>query len=320
MPLEISGLRRTWVNDRLVELNIKDQQPQRLDLCLVAHLPEFSRSRLQALIKAGKVSVNGIPAHKSGQTIESGDWVTIQIPPPQPAKLVAEQLPLDIIFENQDLMVVNKSAGMVVHPSAGHQSGTLVHAALAHVPDIEGVGGVQRPGIVHRLDKDTSGLILLAKNDAAHQWLQNQFSSRKVEKTYLALVDGAPPTPRGRVEAAIGRDPVDRKRMAVVPPGKGRSAISEYSTQHRYADHTLLEVHPITGRTHQIRLHLAFLDCPVVGDRVYGRRHRSLALNRHFLHAARLCIRLPGETDLHEFKAPLPDDLANILDTLEEIA
>lgn len=320
MPLEISGLRRTWVNDRFVELNIKDQQPQRLDLCLVAELPEFSRSRLQALIKAGKVSVNGIPAHKSGQMIESGDWITVQIPPPQPSKLVPEQLPLDIIFENQDLMVVNKPAGMVVHPSAGHKSGTLVHAALAHAPDIEGVGGVQRPGIVHRLDKDTSGLILLAKNDAAHQWLQNQFSSRKVEKTYLALVDGAPPTPRGRIEAAIGRDPGNRKRMAVVPPGKGRSAISEYSTQHRYADHALLEVHPITGRTHQIRLHLAFLGCPVVGDRVYGRRHRSLALNRHFLHAARLSIQIPGETDLHEFKAPLPDDLANILDTLEEIA
>jgi 23S rRNA pseudouridine1911/1915/1917 synthase len=243
--------------------------------------------------------------------------VLIQIPPPQPTKLIAEDIPLDIVFENDDLMVVNKPAGMVVHPSAGHQSGTLVHAALAHDPDIEGVGGVQRPGVVHRLDKDTSGLIILAKNDLTHQWLQKQFSLREVEKIYLALVDGAPPTPRGRVEAAIGRDPVDRKKMAVVPPGKGRSAVSEYITLQKYAGHTFLEVHPISGRTHQIRLHLAFLNCPIVGDRVYGHRHPSLPLKRQFLHAARLRIRIPGETELTEYEASLPVDLSGILESLE---
>ena len=307
------------MNDRVVEYVYDEEQPQRLDKFLVAQLPEFSRSRLQNLIKEGKVTIDGIPAHKTGQIIDGSARVVVEIPPPQPSKLTAEDISLDIVFENNDLMVVNKPAGMVVHPSAGHQSGTLVHAALAHAPDIDGVGGIQRPGVVHRLDKDTSGLIVLAKNDATHQWLQEQFRLREVEKIYLALVDGAPPTPRGRVEAAIGRDPVNRKKMAVLPPGKGRSAVSEYTSVQKFADHTLLEVHPITGRTHQIRLHLAFLDCPVVGDRVYGRRHPSLPLKRQFLHAARLRIRIPGETELSEYEAPLPGDLTDTLESLGEI-
>ena len=307
------------MNDREVELVFNEAQPQRLDKFLVAQLPEFSRSRLQNLIKEGKVTIDGILAHKSGQTIDGSAQIVVHIPPPQPAKLTAEDIPLDIVFENNDLMVINKPSGMVVHPSAGHQSGTLVHAALAHAPDIDGIGGIQRPGVVHRLDKDTSGLIVLAKNDVTHQWLQEQFRLREVEKVYLALVDGAPPTPRGRVEAAIGRDPVDRKKMAVLPPGKGRTAVSEYLTSQKFTKHTLLEVHPITGRTHQIRLHLAFLDCPIVGDRVYGRRHPSLPLKRQFLHATRLRIRIPGKTELSEYEAPLPADLIDILEPLEEV-
>jgi 23S rRNA pseudouridine1911/1915/1917 synthase len=308
------------VTDRIVEFIYQDDQPQRLDKYLVAELPEFSRSRLQALIKEGLVTVDGMPAHKSGQLVEGGARVTLIIPPPEPAELEAEEIPLDIIFENNDLLVVNKPAGMVVHPSAGHSSGTLVHAALAHAPDIEGVGGVRRPGVVHRLDRDTSGLIVLAKNDASHQWLSDQFHDRNVEKTYLALVDGIPPTSSGRIEAAIGRDPVDRKRMAVVPPGKGRAAVSEYRTIRSYPEHTLLEVHPITGRTHQIRLHLKFLGCPVVGDRIYGRRHPSLPLKRQFLHAARMRIKLLGETEASEFEAPLPEDLLILLDELKVMA
>jgi 23S rRNA pseudouridine1911/1915/1917 synthase len=317
MPTAIKFQRRIWVNERIIQLTYEHEQPQRLDKFLVDELPEFSRSRLQTIIKEGRVTINGVIASKSGQTIDWKSQIVVEIPPPQPSTLIAEDIPLEIVFENKDLMVVNKPAGMVVHPSAGHQSGTLVHAALAHTKDIEGVGGIQRPGVVHRLDKDTSGLILLAKNDASHQWLQEQFSSRQVEKTYLALVDGAPPTPRGRVEAAIGRDPVDRKHMAVVPPTKGRSAVSEYATIREFVDHTLLEVHPITGRTHQIRLHMAFLGCPVVGDRAYGRRHASLNIKRQFLHAARLQIRLPGEAGLSEFEAPIPRDLSEILETLD---
>lgn len=304
------------MNDRLVQLSYEQEESNRLDKFLVSQLPEFSRSRLQSLIKTGCVDVDGVTVTKSGHMVEKKAEIEVRIPPPKPTVLVPEDIPLEIIFENQDLIVVNKPAGMVVHPAAGHQSGTLVHAALAHTGEIEGVGGIQRPGVVHRLDKDTSGIILLAKNDAAHQWLQEEFRSRRVEKTYLTLVDGAPPTVRGRVEAAIGRDPVDRKRMAVVPPNKGRSAISEYSTITQYQQHTLLEVHPVTGRTHQIRLHMAFLGCPVTGDRLYGRRRPSLDIDRQFLHAARLKIRLPEESDYIEFEAPLPEDLSKVLGLL----
>jgi 23S rRNA pseudouridine1911/1915/1917 synthase len=304
------------VNDRLVQLSYEQEESNRLDKFLVSQLPEFSRSRLQSLIKTGCVDVDGVTVTKSGHMVEKKAEIEVRIPPPQPTVLIPEDIPLEIIFENQDLIAVDKPAGMVVHPAAGHQSGTLVHAALAHTGEIEGVGGIQRPGVVHRLDKDTSGIILLAKNDAAHQWLQEEFRSRRVEKTYLALVDGAPPTVRGRVEAAIGRDPVDRKRMAVVPPNKGRSAISEYSTITQYQQHTLLEVHPVTGRTHQIRLHMAFLGCPVTGDRLYGRRRPSLDIDRQFLHAARLKIRLPEESDYIEFEAPLPEDLSKVLGLL----
>ncbi len=304
------------MNDRIIHLIYEFENPLRLDKFLVSQLPEHSRSRLQTLIKEGRVTVDGVIASKSGLTLERDSQIIVEIPPPQPTRLTAEPISLDIVFENSDLMVINKPAGMVVHPSAGHNSGTLVHAALAHSKDIIGVGGVQRPGVVHRLDKDTSGLILLAKNDFAHQWLQKQFSSRKVMKSYLALVDGAPPTPQGRVEAAIGRDPVDRKRMAVVTPNKGRSAITEYATVREFNKHTLLDVRPVTGRTHQIRLHLAFIACPVVGDRIYGRRNASLDIERQFLHASKLHIRLPREESWSEFEAPLPQDLTEILKNL----
>ena len=293
---------------------------QRLDKYLVACLPDFSRSRLQALIKLGMVTVDGHPALKAGQILDHEVQVDVCIPPPAPSDLIPESIPLDVRFENENFLVVNKPAGMVVHPGAGHATGTLVHAALAHAPDIQGVGGELRPGIVHRLDKDTSGLILIAKNDQAHRWLQNQFRSRQVEKTYLALVDGEPPTRRGRIEAAIGRDSAHRKKMAVLPPGKGRAAISEYHTLETFSDHTLLEVHPITGRTHQIRLHLAYLGCPITGDTVYGRKKASLPLARHFLHAARLKIQLPGEESPRVFEAPLPLDLTDALNRLRNVA
>jgi 23S rRNA pseudouridine1911/1915/1917 synthase len=302
--------------DRSVIFTFKDPVPQRLDKFLVTCLPDYSRSQLQGLIKAGLVNVDNIPAHKTGQILGYGSIVNVFIPPMAPSQLIPELIPLDIIFENNDLMVINKPAGMVVHPSAGHDTGTLVHAALAHAPDLEGVGGEQRPGVVHRLDKDTSGLILIAKNDTAHHWLQNQFKSRQVEKIYLTLVDGAPPTPNGRIEAAIGRDPTQRKKMAVTTSDKGRNATSEYHILESFRAHTLLEVHPITGRTHQIRLHLAFLGCPVVGDTVYGRIHPTLSLNRYFLHANRLTIRLPGETIPHTFKVELPKELSRVLDQL----
>jgi 23S rRNA pseudouridine1911/1915/1917 synthase len=290
-------------------LSFPGGDPQRLDKFLVEQLPEFSRTRLQGLIVDGLVTVNGAAARKAGQLLEKPATIVVCVPPSAPSDLAPEAIPLDIVFENQDLIVVNKPAGMVVHPAAGHTSGTLVHAALAHAPEIDGVGGVLRPGVVHRLDKETSGLILLAKNDAAHHWLQDQFRARKTVKIYLALVDGAPPTPTGRIEAPIDRNTSHRKQMAIAVPGKGRAAVSEYRTLESFAAHTLLEVHPITGRTHQIRLHLAFIGCPVAGDAIYGRHKPTLPLKRHFLHAARLTITLPGEAQPRTFTAPLPAEL-----------
>jgi len=302
--------------DRREIFEFQKEQEERLDHFLVECLPEFSRSRLQGLIKDGFVLIDNAPAKKAGQKLEPGSQVEINVPPSAPTELVGEDIPLDIIFENDNLIVVNKPAGMVVHPSAGHDTGTLVHAVMGYVPDIEGIGGEERPGVVHRLDKETSGLILLAKNDHALRWLQNQFRLRKVEKTYLALVDGQPPTPSGRVEAPVGRDPSHRKKMAIMPPGKGREAVSEYITLESFESHTLLEFHPLTGRTHQIRLHCMFLGCPIVGDKVYGHRKQSIDIDRHFLHAAKLKIILPGEQQAQTFEAPLPGELISVLDEL----
>lgn len=304
------------MNDRVLKFRFEQDTPERLDKFLVGLLQEFSRSRIQGLIADGFVDVDGRAAKKSGQPLENGNTVTVRIPPAAPTDLVAEDIPLDIVFENDDLLVVDKPAGMVVHPGAGHSTGTLVNAVLGYDPDLEGIGGEERPGVVHRLDKETSGLILIAKNERAHRWLQEQFRLRKVDKTYLALVDGKPPTPSGRVEAHIGRDPKNRKRMAVVNERKGREAVSEYRTLEEFEKHALLEFHPHTGRTHQIRLHCAFLKCPIVGDKVYGRKNPTIEIGRHFLHAQRLSILLPGEKEPRNFEAPLPAELEQVLNDL----
>jgi 23S rRNA pseudouridine1911/1915/1917 synthase len=301
---------------RTLAYQFRQAGAQRLDKFLVERLPEFSRSRLQALIKEGRVTVDGALAYKAGQMLETPAEVRVEIPASRPADLVPEAIPLDVLFENEHLLVINKPAGMVVHPAAGHDRGTLVHAVLAHAPEMEGIGGEQRPGVVHRLDKNTSGLILLAKDNATHRWLVNQFKDRRVHKVYLALVDGQPPTSSGRVDAPIGRDTAHRQSMAIVTPEKGREAITEYRTLEKFPAHTLLEAHPITGRTHQIRIHLDFLGCPVAGDTVYGRRKPSLPLDRHFLHAYRITLSLPNEPGPRTFEAPLPEELQRILDFL----
>ncbi len=322
------------MSDRLETFLFEKEENQRLDVFLTASLsaeqlapshggsgeglPEFSRSRIQGLIRAGFVTVDGEVVTKTGRNLETGERVEIRIPPPVPSGLIAEDTPLDIIFENDDLLVVDKPAGMVVHPSPGHGSGTLVQAALGHAPEMEGIGGEERPGIVHRLDKDTSGLIVIAKNERAHRWLQDQFRTRTVEKTYLALVDGKPPTPSGRVEAPIGRNATKRKLMSVVPLEKGRAAVSEYRTLESFPEHTLLEVHPLTGRTHQIRVHLAFLGCPVSGDTVYGKKKPTIELDRHFLHAYRLKIIIPGGKEPRIFEAELPEELQGVIRSLRK--
>lgn len=289
---------------------------QRLDHFLVRALPAYSRSRLQALIRAGRVQIDAAVAKKGGQMLGRGSVVVLDVPEAAPTSLLPEPIPLDIIYENADVLVVNKRAGMTVHPGAGHATGTLVNAALGHDPTMEGVGGEERPGVVHRLDKDTSGVIVLAKNDAALHWLQRQFHDRQVVKNYVALVDGKPPSPSGRVEAPIGRDPSHRKRMAIASEGKGRVAVSEYTTQESFIAHSLLEVRPLTGRTHQVRLHCAFLGCPIVGDKVYGRQKSSIPLDRHFLHAWKLRLTLPDEHIEREFKADLPAELLAVLNSL----
>jgi 23S rRNA pseudouridine1911/1915/1917 synthase len=299
--------------------NVQPGEENRLDKFLAEKLPEHSRSRLQNLIRDGAVTVNALPITKTGHFVEAGFSVAIIVPEIEPTQLTAEEIPLDIVFENDDLVIINKPAGMVVHPAPGHSSGTLVHAALGSFSDLQGIGGELRPGIVHRLDKDTSGLIIIAKHDQAHRWLQDQFRLRRVEKVYLALVDGKPPTPTGRIEAAIARDPAHRKQMAVVSEGRGRSAVTEYKTVTQFAKHTLIEAHPLTGRTHQIRLHLAFLDCPITGDRIYGRKSPSLEIERHFLHAARISIILPGDEVPSTFTAPLPAELQKVIDELSQV-
>jgi 23S rRNA pseudouridine1911/1915/1917 synthase len=304
------------MEDQTISFSNAENTVDRLDKFLVRCLPEFSRSRLQTLIKDGLVQVNGSVVTKAGYPLDPGSQVQVTIPAQQPVDLVAEDIPLNIVFENDELVVIDKPAGMVVHPAVGHSQGTLVNAVLGHDPELEGVGGELRPGVVHRLDKDTSGLILVAKNDRALHWLQDQFRLRKVRKIYLALSDGHPPTPTGRIEAPIGRDPSLRKQMAIVPDQKGRAAASEYHVLESFPNHTLFEVYPETGRTHQIRLHLAFINCPIVGDILYGRKRPTLPLNRQFLHAGRLTILLPGETTPRTFEAPLPADLQEVLDSL----
>ena len=291
---------------------------ERLDKVIAAGLPELSRTQIQRLIDDGFVSLDGRVATKPGQRLERPATVQVRIPPAAPASAQPEDIPLDILFENADLLIINKPAGMVVHPAGGHLQGTLVNAVLGYDADLEGVGDPagQRPGIVHRLDKDTSGLIVVARNDAAHRELQRQFKEREVEKVYLALLDGRPPTDTGRIEAPIGRDLKDRKRMAVVSERRGRPAVTEYKVVEKFKAHTLVEARLITGRTHQIRLHFAYLKCPLAGDTVYGRRAPTLPLDRQFLHAARLSFKLPSSGARMAFESPLPEELKQILDGL----
>lgn len=284
----------------------------RLDAVLAEAADQLSRTRWKSLIEEGLVLVDGDVVNKAAHTLTGGERVQATIPPPEPSHIEPEPIPLEIIYEDGHLLVINKPAGMVVHPGPGHPTGTLVHAALAHADDLKGVGGERRPGVVHRLDKDTSGVILMAKDDETHQHLQQQFKQRQVEKCYLALVDGAPPTPSGRVEAAIGRHPTQRKRMSIVSEEDGRMAVTTYHTQEKFPDHTLLDVYPTTGRTHQIRVHLAFLECPVVGDTVYGRRKPSLPVNRQMLHASSIEVTLPGDESPRRFEAPLADDFEEV--------
>ena len=302
--------------ERQIEL-VVDEGPSRLDRFLAERAGGLSRSAIQRLIDDGRVTVNAELAKASYQ-VRPGDRVVACVPQPGSEEPAAEVIPLGIVYEDQVLIVIDKPAGMVIHPAPGHQSGTLVNALLAHCPELAGDSQDRRPGIVHRLDRDTSGLILVAKNEQIRRALQRQFQARQVHKVYLALLDGYLEAAHGRIEAPLGRDPRHRQRMAVVPGG--REAITEYRLLATFAggDYSLVEAEPKTGRTHQIRVHFASIGHPVVGDTVDGRRRTSLPVPRQFLHAQRLGFTHPLTGRPLQFEAPLPDDLAAALRLLEQ--
>jgi 23S rRNA pseudouridine1911/1915/1917 synthase len=303
---------------RRLEL-ILEAEGQRVDKALAAAHPDISRSQWQQLINEGLVTIGGEPV-KASLRLEGGERVQVLLPETRDTGLVAQQIPLDIVYEDGDFLAVNKEAGMVVHPAPGHSEGTLVNAVLGHCPDIEGIGGERRPGIVHRLDKETSGLILIAKNDHALRHLQRQFKKRLVQKRYLALVEGHIQPPRALIDAPIGRDPKHRQQMAVIRPGSSassRPAQTEYHVLATYSDFSLVECFPRTGRTHQIRVHLAFAGYPIVGDTLYGRRKQRVELDRHFLHAASLTFRRPADDEEMTLEARLPQQLQTVLQELK---
>ena len=297
-------------------LQFLEVSPERLDKYLSNQFPDTSRSQIQRIIKEGLVLVDQIPIIKTGHLLVQNATITITFLPPTALDLEPEDIPLEIIYEDDDVLVVNKPAGMVTPPAAGHQTGTLVHAALGHAPFLDGIGGKMRPGIVHRLDKNTSGVVIIAKNAPSHVWLQKQFKSRKVNKTYLALVDNHPPTDSGKIVAPIYRDRLNRKKMAIAPKGEGKKAETVYHTIKKFSKYSLLEVGILTGRTHQIRVHLSSIGAPITGDTVYGYSTPRMNLNRHFLHAKRLEIKLPGSQVMTKFEAQTPIDLQKIIDEL----
>jgi 23S rRNA pseudouridine1911/1915/1917 synthase len=296
---------------------------ERIDRFLASVVPNFSRSQLQRLIKEGRVQSAGHDV-KSNHVVRDGDTIVVDIPPPAEATLKPEALPLPIVYEDADLVVVDKPAGMVVHPAAGHDTGTLVNALLHHVDDLSGIGGEKRPGIVHRLDRGTSGLMVIAKHDAAHEELARQFQDREVEKEYIALVWGVVQAGR-RIDDPIGRDPANRKKMSA-KARRSREAVTRIVRTEpiRHGALTLAQVAIHTGRTHQIRVHLSGIGHAIVGDPLYGGVHRRVAgdiravmhLDRPFLHAARLAFKHPGDGRRMEFTSELPADLQRVLDQL----
>jgi len=292
-----------------------EEENIRLDIYLSSQEElSLTRSRIQKLIDEGLVQVNDVPG-KANYKLRKGDKITLMLPPPKELKVEPENILLDIIYEDEDIIVINKRQGMVVHPAHGNYSGTVVNALLAHCQDLSGIGGVMRPGIVHRLDKDTSGLLMIAKNDLAHLGLTEQIKNRAVQKKYLALVYGNLKEEKGTIDAPIGRHPIDRKKMAVVPR-TGKPAVTHYQVLQRYGNHTYLEIDLETGRTHQIRVHLAYIGHPVVGDPVYSSKNR-FNLPGQFLHAYQLTFKHPRTGRTLEFTAPLPEVMQKVLRSLE---
>lgn len=307
-----------------IELTLDEEHDGlRLDRVLANEIPGYSRSQIQRLIDEGHVALTRVKVVKANTSVRAGDAVVVQLPEATAAQPVAEDLPIDILYQDADLIIVNKPAGMVVHPGAGHDAGTLVNALLHHVTDLSGIGGEVRPGIVHRLDKGTSGVMVVAKNDAAHQELSRQFHDREVEKRYVALVWGLVQQ-RKRIDVPIGRDPLHREKIST-RARRSRAAVTRVTWARSIPGLSLLRVAIATGRTHQIRVHLNHIGHPIVGDSLYGGVHRRVAhqlravqqLTRPFLHAERLAIHQPRTGEPLAFEAPLPEDLRSVLDAID---
>ena len=294
---------------------IVEQPGIRLDKFVSENCPGLSRSQAQKLIDDGLVTVGGL-MEKTSYKIEIGEKIEIAIPPPAPTGLLPEAIPIKIIYEDDDLLVIDKPAGLTVHPAPGHPSHTLVNAVLSHLSKIEDENDVVRPGIVHRLDKDTSGVMLVAKNNVTLTNLSDQFKSRSIKKVYITLVKGIIKPEKGVIDAPIGRDSGDRKKMAVNGESRGRQARTNYRVLRYVGKNSLLEINPETGRTHQIRVHLAAIGYPVFGDITYGKK--SAFLNRQFLHAHRIGFYLPSSGKFVEFESPLPEDLQKALKELDK--
>lgn len=292
----------------------------RLDKLIVAQVGDrLTRSQIQTFIREGRVTVDGAPS-KASARLRGGEVVRMTIPPPPQSDAVApEPIELDVLYEDADMAVINKPPGLIVHPGAGNETGTLVNAILSRYPEIANMNyEPKRRGIVHRLDKDTSGLIIVGRTARSMNRLMRQFAARTVDKTYLALTEAPPKTSTGRIDAPIMRDPDSRRKMAVMRGGK--EAVSEFQVVEKYrGGFTLVRVKLLTGRTHQIRVHMAFIDAPLVGDRLYGRRRQRLPLRRQFLHATQLCFDHPRTGERLCFDAPLPPELQAILDDLEPV-
>jgi len=294
------------------------ENSDRLDRYLSQALSDLSRSRIQQLIEQGHVQVNGKICTSKKINLKTGDRITLEIPTIQPLEVIAENIPLDILYEDDELIILNKPAGLVVHPAPGHPDGTLVNAILAHCPNLPGIGGVQRPGIVHRLDKDTTGAIAIAKTDLAYQHLQAQLQAKTARREYLGLIYGVPKTETGTINLPIGRNPQDRKKMAILAvEDGGRNAITHWRVKERFGNYTLIHFQLETGRTHQIRVHSAKMGHPIVGDPIYSSGH-SLGVNLpgQALHAWKLQLQHPISGDLVAVTAPLPRSLTTLLEVL----
>lgn len=310
---QMEGLRDPVAAIRQVRVTEK-QQGLRLDRGLAEQLPELSRSRLQQLIRQGQVWLNGQPCLDKDRPLQAGDQIEVRIPPATPTSLQPEPIPLDILYEDEDLLVINKPRGLVVHPAPGHASGTLVHALLAHCSHLSGINGELRPGIVHRLDKDTTGALVIAKHDQAHQHLQAQIQAKTARRIYLGVVFGRPAQSQGTISAPIGRHPVDRQKMAVLPPGQGRAAVTHWQVLERLGNYTLMQFELETGRTHQIRVHAAHLRLPIVGDPLYTQSKTSpVKLSGQALHAWKLSFIHPRSGQPMHFTAPLPEEFERLL-------